>query len=453
MAPDLEPTIAGTASAPAITGAPAISEPSLASRLKSLGPGLVYVLTVMGAGDIISNSAAGADYQYALIWALGVTLVFRYIWVGTSAKYVLVTGETLLQGYGRLGNWLIWIVLAALLFFRHFYNLYLIVLLGTTWDLLFHLPTHWSAVIWSIFFSVAGFAMMWGGYPILEYFCKLLVGAKGISLIIAAALSHPSPTGILKGTFIPTIPGTTGFYSAMLLLMALIGTEAGSMTNLTYPYFMYEKGWRDISYVKQQRFDLGFGVICIFLMGALLQIAAAGTVHPLGIKLEGPEQLVRIFSQSQGIVGLVIFAAGLWGAAFSTYVGATTGYALIMTDICRTFIPSLKKTMEGPTKRAAAKNDPIYRWSVVFWAFSPLYIVFTHARPVWLVLTVSSVVVVAIPALALPLLYLTNDRKLMGKYRNGWFTNSVLVMLIVISLYFTYKNLLGLWPQLRAFVR
>ncbi len=32
-------------------------------------------------------------------------------------------------------------------------------------------------------------------------------------------------------------------------------------------------------------------VVCIFWMGALVQIAAAGTVHPLGVKLEGPEQL------------------------------------------------------------------------------------------------------------------------------------------------------------------
>jgi Mn2+/Fe2+ NRAMP family transporter len=428
----------------------AASAASFTSRLSSIGPGLVYMLTIMGAGDIVSNSAAGADYQYTLIWALGVTLIFRYIWVGASAKYVLVTGETLLHGYGRLGNWLIWMILAALFVFRHFYNLYLIVLLGTTWDLLFHLPTHWSSAIWSIFFSVAGFALMiWGGYSILEYFCKVLVAAKGISLIVAAALSHPDPTGILKGTFIPTIPGTTGFYSSILVLMALIGTEAGSMTNLTYPYFMYEKGWRDVSYIKQQRFDLGVGVTCIFVMGALLQIAAAGTLHPQGIKLEGPEQLVRIFSQSQGVAGLLIFALGLWGASFSTYVGATTGYALIMTDLCRSYIPRLRQKVERESKPAAAKNDPIYRWSILFWAFSPLYILFIPARPVWLALMVSAMVVVVIPVLALPLLHLTNDRKLMGKYKNGSFTNMVLLMLIAVSLYFTYQNVLSVWQQLR----
>ncbi|MEE8162008.1 MAG: Mn2+/Fe2+ transporter, partial [Acidobacteriota bacterium] len=73
------------------------------SRIKGVGPGFVYVLTILGTGDLITNSAAGAGYGYALIWALGLTLVFRYVWVNTSAKYVLVTGESLMQGYARLG--------------------------------------------------------------------------------------------------------------------------------------------------------------------------------------------------------------------------------------------------------------------------------------------------------------------------------------------------------------
>ncbi len=428
----------------------AVLQTSLFQKLKGLGPGLVYVLAIMGAGDIVSNSAAGADYGYALIWALAVTLIFRFVWLNTSAKYVLVTGESLLQGYGRLGNGIIWIILVALLLLRHFYNLYTIVIMGTTADLMFHLPTQWSTAIWSVSFTVIGFVMMtWGGYPVLEYFCKIVVAVKGVSLVIAAALSHPDPGGILRGTFVPTIPGVPGFYSAALVLMALIGTEAGSMANLTYPYFMYEKGWRHLSYMKQQRFDLGFGVACIFIMGALLQIAAAGTVRPLGIKLEGPEHLVRIFTQSQGMVGFIIFSLGLLGAAFTTYVGGTTGYALIITDICRSFVPSMKKPL-SENKREAARNDPIYRWSIVLWSFSPLYIVFTRVRPVWLVLTVSSLVVVVIPVLALALLKITNDKNLMGKFRNGWFTNVVMIFLILVSIYFSVQNGVSLWRKLVA---
>lgn len=430
-------------------GERAVHTPWWHSAWTSLGPGIVYALTVMGTGDIVSNAAAGAGYGYAMIWALGLTLILRYFWINTSAKYVLVTGETLVAGYARLGRWTIWVILIAGLLIRHFYNLYLIVMMGTTFDLLFHLPTQWSPAIWSFVFTVVGFLMMfWGGYSMVDVLFKVLIAAKGISLVIAAALSNPDPVGIARGTFIPSIPGQEGLYSALFVLMALIGTEAGSMTNLTYPYFMYEKGWRDLSYLKKQRFDLRFGVVSIFVMGALLQIAAAGTVRPLGVELEGPEHLVRIFSETQGVLGLVIFALGIWGASFSTYVGASMGYALIITDLCRNYIPALKKPLDPQNKKKAIQYDPIYRWCIVFWAFSPLYILFTGARPVWLVLTVSSVVVVLIPVLALSLLKITNDRSLMGQYKNGWVTNSVLVTLVLVAIYFTYQNVLELWPKL-----
>ena len=421
----------------------------LVTRFLVLGPGFVYALTVLGTGDLVSNSAAGAGYGYALIWALGLTLVFRFVWVNTSAKYVLVTGESLLTGYARLGKWVVWIVLIAIIVLRHFYNLYLILMMGGAADLLFHLPTEWSMAIWAFFFTFVGFALMyWGGYSAIELFCKVLIGLMGGALVVAALLSHPDPAGIVRGMFVPTIPGTQGLYSALFVLMALIGTEAGSMTNLTYAYFIREKGWRGVSHLKQQRFDLAFGIVCVFLMGTLLQIAAAGTIHPLGIELEGAEDLVRIFSEALGVVGLVIFGLGLLGAAFSTFVGATAGYGLIITDICRSFIPRFKRPSNSGDEAKDVKRDPIYRWSLIIWSFSPLYIVFTDVRPIWLVLMVSSVVVVLIPVLALTLLKITNDKSLMGKYKNGWFTNTVMILLVLLAVYFTFLNGIDLWNQL-----
>lgn len=419
------------------------------TRMAVLGPGIVYALTIMGTGDIVSNAAAGAGYGYAMIWALGLTLIFRYVWVNTSAKYVLVTGETLIKGYARLGNWTLWVILIAGLVFRHFYNMYLIVMMGTSLDLLIHLPTPWSSAIWAVTFTIIGYFMMvYGGYQLVDRLFKIFIAAKGASLVVAAALSNPDPVGIARGAFIPSIPGQEGVYSALLVLMALVGTEAGSMTNLTYPYFMYEKGWRDRSHIKRQRFDLVFGVVSIFVMGALLQIAAAGTIKPLGIKLEGPEHLVQIFFQTQGMLGLVIFTLGIWSASFGTYVGASMGYAMIITDLCRSYIPRFKKPLDESNKKKAVTYDPIYRACIMFWAFSPLYILLTGVRPVWLVLTVSSLVVVLIPVLALALMKLTNDKKLMGEYRNGWATNIILSLLVLTAIYFTWKSAVELWGKL-----
>ena len=415
----------------------------------TIGPGFVYALTVLGTGDIVSNSAAGASYGYSLIWALAMVLVFRYVWVDTSAKYVLVTGESLLSGYGRVSRLVPWLVLLSFFPIRHFTNQYLILMMGISVHMLFPLPTEWSFQIWASLFTFLGFAIVfWGGYAVIESFCKVLVGIMGGSLLIAALLSNPDPLGILGGMFLPSLPQAQGLYSAVVIVMALIGAEAGSNANMIYAYFIQEKGWKNVSALKQQRFDLATGVICLFVMGSLLQIAAAGTLHPLGIQVQDPEDLGRVFSETQGVVGLVAFSLGLWGAAFSTFIGLNIGFALIFTDICRTFVPGLKDSGEREKEGYIPKNDPIYRWIIVFWSFAPIYIIFTDVRPVWLVLTVMALLVLLLPVLGIALLWMTNNKSLMGEHQNGWLTNLILIAMVLVALYLTYERGVELWENL-----
>jgi Mn2+/Fe2+ NRAMP family transporter len=419
---------------------------------RSIGPGLVFALSVIGTGDLVSNAAVGATYGYALIWALALSLIFRYVWANTAAKYALVTGESLLRGYGRIGQWIVWVVLGALIISRHALNLSKPLLMGGAAHLLFPLPTPWSAVIWGLLFTLAAFAFMfWGGYPAIERWCKYLVAALGASLLLAALLANPQPEAILRGALIPSFPANAGAYSVLLMLTALIGTEAGSMSNITYSYFIREKGWRGALCLPRQRVDLAISVACMFLMGALVQIAAAGVAHPLGIKLETTGDLVRTFSATEGRAGRIIFSLGLWAAAFNAFVGTTTGYALVATDICRSYIPRLRRApLEAGGAPHDVRRDPVYRWFVAFWALSPLYVLATGAGPVWLALVASSLGVVVIPVLALALLKLTNDKQRMGAHQNGWFTKGAMLLMTLLSIYLMCRHGLNWWTQLTA---
>jgi len=103
---------------------------------RRLGPSFVYVLTALGAGDLVANAAAGAGYGYALIWTLAFTLLFRFVWVSASAKYVLVTGESLAQGYARVGRWVVWIILISGIIIGHFSAMYSLLMSGTVANML-----------------------------------------------------------------------------------------------------------------------------------------------------------------------------------------------------------------------------------------------------------------------------------------------------------------------------
>jgi Mn2+/Fe2+ NRAMP family transporter len=93
------------------------------------------------------------------------------------------------------------------------------------------------------------------------------------------------------------------------------------------------------------------------------------------------------------------------------------------------------------------RRDPVYRWSVALLGLSPLYIVFLNVEPVALTLLVRSMVVIVIPVLIGSLLVIANDRARMGVHRPSVFSNSVLVLLVIVSVYLTVRDA-GEWWHL-----
>ena len=410
----------------------------------ALGPGIVFVLTVVGPGDLVSNVAAGASHGYALLWVLGVALTFRYVWLSTSARYVLVTGESLVAGFARYGRIPLWLTLGALVVIRHMSNLTKVLLLGGAVHLVLPLPllpAQRSIAVWSALLTFAGYLVMArGGYGWIERLCKALAVLLGALLIVAAIAVRPSVSGIARGFLVPTAPPDVGAYSTMLLLAALIGTESGSLTNVTYSYFVLEKGWRDMGARRQQRIDLVVGVLGLLLAGALLQIVAAGTLFGTGAEVRSVEDLSRLFSSRLGLVGRTVFALGLLAKVFAGFVGATTGYALIASDVCaRLGVPR----GHAPGGDGDRRTDRVFRFAIAFWSFSPLYVLFTTWTPVFLGLLASLALAVFIPLLAVGLLVLANDRQRLGAHVNGWWANTLIVALAVLSVYVIGANVVG----------
>ncbi len=76
--------------------------------------------------------------------------------------------------------------------------------------------------------------------------------------------------------------------------------------------------------------------------------------------LEDAQDMVSIFSNSFGSLGTIVFGVGFWGAVFSTYVGANTGYPLLIADIYHKFIRN------SDTETRTGRSDPAFRWLVIF---------------------------------------------------------------------------------------
>ena len=102
---------------------------SFLEYVRSMGPGIVVVLTWLGAGDIVESAMAGGNYGYSLMWGFALCLILRYLFVSIIAKYQLCNphGETVLAGLGRLHPLFALMVLTGTLLLTHGIGVFLLV--------------------------------------------------------------------------------------------------------------------------------------------------------------------------------------------------------------------------------------------------------------------------------------------------------------------------------------
>ena len=100
----------------------------------------------------------------------------------------------------------------------------------------------WGAVA----HSLIGFAFVFlGGYGNFEKLMKLLVGVMGFSILFCAIFTlDNNAVPAVKGLLIPAIPVGSGTY-----VLSLIGGVGGSITMLSYNYWMREEEMRGAGFL------------------------------------------------------------------------------------------------------------------------------------------------------------------------------------------------------------
>ena len=80
-------------------------------QIKKLGPGLLFAGAAIGVSHLVQSTKAGAEFGFGLIWALILCNFFKYPFFLFGTKYAFSTGETLLHGYKKIGDYVLYIYL------------------------------------------------------------------------------------------------------------------------------------------------------------------------------------------------------------------------------------------------------------------------------------------------------------------------------------------------------
>ena len=408
---------------------------SFLDYVKSMGPGIVVVLTWLGAGDIVESAMAGGNYGYALMWAFALCLLLRYCFVSIIAKYQLCNprSESVMAGLTRLHPAFTVVVLAGSIIVGHAVGVFL--LIGAS-EVCAKLSGTEEIRVWAIGITLFAFMLvMRPRYRRIEKVFLILAGLMSVCLIGLAVWAGPSPGGIARGVFGFDVPDTIGRFDAVTLAVAFVGAIAGGLANLMYPYFIREKGWVRPEHLKVQRYDLILGIIVLIILDLSIWVVGAEVLHPCGIKVTDLESLSKLLGETMGLMGTRLFYLGVWAALFTSIVGNGIAYGLLITDSYIHIRPAASAACGGEYK-----NHPGYLWSVYWIVLSPLiWVLFGKADFVGLTVMVNASQVVLLPVLVIGMWLLTSQVKFIGeKYCNRWWENAFIGFLLVTSLISTY---------------
>ena len=156
--------------------------------LKKLGPGILFAGAAIGVSHLVQSTKAGADFGFGLVWALLLVNLFKFPFFQYGPKYANATGESLLEGYKKLGaNILYFYVIISLATMFTIQTAVTIVTAGIASSLTNNIISveQWTIII-LIFCSVL---LYFGKYKMLDKMIKIVISILALSTILATCLA------------------------------------------------------------------------------------------------------------------------------------------------------------------------------------------------------------------------------------------------------------------------
>ena len=366
------------------------------------GPGMLVTAAFIGPGTVTSCTLAGAQFGYALVWALGFATVATVILQNLSARVALVRGQGLGEAIMEAlpSPALKWaaaaLLAAALILGNAAYEagnisgsaLGLSAIIGGD----FGLPLPLLVGLFSI-------ALLAAGNP--KWLEKLLIGlviVMSLSFLVALGVTRPDIGALLAG-MVPTLPD-----GSLLTAMALIGT-----TVVPYNLFLHAASVRNRwtgpdgleEASTESAISIGLGGLVSIAILATAAAALFGSNTVITDAVGMAKQIEPLYGElARQALGLGLLGAGLTSALTAPMA---TGYIV-------------RELWPGADEAASARRQ---RWTMVGIAAVGTLVASAGIKPVEIIMLAQVANGLLLPLVAAFLVWVVQSPALMGKYAIG----------------------------------
>ncbi len=368
-------------------------------------------------GSMATAVQAGAEFRYQLIWAIALGGLCVIFLVEMSGRFAAVSQRTIPDAVReRFG---------FVFFVAPFVGFVLVTLLVLAAEIggvcvALEFATGVGFQWWALPVALLTWLLIWKGtFGLIEKGASLL-GLITLCFVVGAVVCHPPWNEVAAG-ILPTLPDHQRAHY-WFIAVSILGASISP-----YLFFFYSSGaiedkW-DVSYLTTNRAVAGLGMSFGTLISLAVLVVAAVVFLPRGIKVERYDQLAPLLEPVFGRWGLPLLAASLGIACF----GAAQEISLEMAY----FIAQAFGWNWGEDERP--RDTP--RFSLVYTViiFLAALLVLTGIDPLKLTIFSMALTAATLPLTTVPFLVLMNDEHYVGEHRNGWFSNSVVVLVILLA--------------------
>ncbi|MDK2917854.1 MAG: manganese transport protein [Candidatus Petromonas sp.] len=387
-------------------------------KLKTIGPAAIVTAAFIGPGTVTTSSLAGANFGYALIWAMVFSIFATIVLQEMSARLGIVSrmglGEALREQFENpIAKYTsIILVISAIGIGCAAYETGNILGGALGLEAITGIPMN----VWGPLMGIGAFLLLYtGSYKIVEKVLVGLVVLMSLTFITTAVIISPNWGAIIKGMFIPSIPKGSVF-----IVMALVGT-----TVVPYNLFLHasavQERWKDASGLKESRSDILVSIILGGLISISIIITASAAFFGTGLAIKSAGDMAKQLEPLLGRWAKYFFAFGLFSAGLSSSITAPLAAAYATAGAL-----GWKRDLKDKKFKTI--------WMIVL----AVGIVFSGIglKPISAIIFAQAANGILLPIVAIFLLYVMNNKQRLGQYVNRGITNVLggIVVLVAIGL-------------------
>ena len=402
--------------------------------LKNIGPGVLVSAAFIGPGTVTVCTLAGVNFQYALLWALLLSVIACIILQEMAARLGIISqmglSECIRQELKNpIGRTLALILIfSAIVIGNAAYEAGNITgaVLGIT---AITAPRSleigsFSLNLYSLLVGGIAFLLLaLGSYKVLERVFIGLVALMSISFLITAFLVRPDIGEILNGLFIPST-GAAG----MLTVIAIVGTTVVPYNLFLHASLVGEK-WKQPGDLKIARKELFFAIALGGLVSmAIVIVAGASSLTEVNTAADLAVGLEPLF----GTYATWFIALGLMAAGITSSITAPLAAAYVVKGCL-----GWKEGLDS------------FKFKSVWAGILILGVIFSslQVKPVEIIKFAQVANGLLLPVIAIFLFWIVNKASIMGEHRNTLLQNVLGLLIISISILLGARSIYTVWEQ------